>query len=118
MAGRTISTHLDDETVGALRAAAGAENRPTSQLVGAALRSFLKLSPAARRTIYALENNANEDELTYVGRLLSRELIVAQRRFIESKILEGDRQSLLSGTNNELRTEDDIESVASRLCTQ
>ena len=118
MAGRTISTHLDDETVAALRAAAGAENRPTSQLVGVSLRSFLKLSPAARRTIYALENNANEEELTYVGRLLSRELIVAQRRFVENKIIESDNNSILSGTNNALGTEDDIEAVASRLCAQ
>jgi|AntAceMinimDraft_1070359.scaffolds.fasta_scaffold82806_1 predicted transcriptional regulator len=118
MAGRTISTHLDDETVLALKAVAAAENRPTSQLVGTGLRSFIKLSPAARRALYALESTANEEHLTYVGRLLSRELIVARRRFVEHKIIGNENQDVLTGTNNAIRNEDDIEAVASRLCAQ
>lgn len=117
MAGQTVSTHVDQELESRFRDTAKSENRPRSQILGLALRSFLDLAPGSRQALYAIDGSATPDEQDFVARHLSRQVLRAYQTVLENRhIGVGDKASSSAGSNAEPMTEEEVEAEATRAC--
>jgi hypothetical protein len=110
MAG-TVAAHVDEETIARLRAVAAAENRPASQIVAVALRNLLKLSPGARRALYAIDGAADAAERDFIGQLVGRAALKAYEHLLDTR-QSGEPDPM---GNVPADTEDAIEATAVRL---
>lgn len=112
MAGGTVGTHLDEGTLAALKALASIENRPTSQIVGVALKMALDLSPGARRALFAIDGMASEDERAFAMKVIGRSALKAYERILDARRPAENPPSI----NVALDTDEAIEAEAVRLC--
>ena len=112
MAGGTVGTHLDEGTLAALKALASIENRPTSQIVGVALKMALDLSPGARRALFAIDGMASEDERAFAMKAIGRSALKAYERILDARRPAENPPSI----NVALDTDEAIEAEAVRLC--
>ena len=108
---KSIAAHLDEESLQLLKNIAGTENRPVSQIVSVPLRMSLRLSPAVRRALFAIDGTANEQEKTYAAKLIGRSILRAYEGIIESRYPGPVRTE----SNSPLDTEEKIEAEATRL---
>ena len=112
MANRTVAAHLDEATVGRLRAAAAVENRSPSQIQAVALKLMLDLSPGARRALFAIDGIADEAERRLVAKRLGRAALAAYEQMIDAR----SRPEHRGFHEDSPDTEDAIEAEAVRLC--
>ena len=113
MAGGTVGTHLDERTLAALKELASTENRPTSQIVGVALKMALDLSPGARRALFAIDGMASEDERAFAMKAIGRSALKAYERILDARRPAENPPSI----NVALDTDEAIEAEALRLCS-
>jgi len=112
MAAGTVAAHTDEATVARLRRVAGTENRPSSQILGVALKAILTMSPAARRALYAIDGSAEKTEREFAMKLVGRAALKAYEAIIEAR----QRGEYHPAGNAPLDTEESIEAEAVRLC--
>ena len=111
MAERTVAAHLSETHVDRLAALAESEGRSTSQLIAAATKIMLELSPGARRSLLALEG-ASEPERDFAMKMLGRAAMRARERIISSRI----PNDYVPVTNRSLDTDEAIEAEAVAAC--
>lgn len=104
MAGRTIRVELDDATVTALDGLVRQDGRPRSQIVTAAVKTFIDLSPAARLALFAIDGFATDDERNLAMALIGQVAIDVYRGILAA------RQGAVTA---EQEPEADIESLLS-----
>ncbi len=113
MTGGPVGRHTDETTLAALNAVADLENRPKSQLMGTALRTFLELSPSARRVIFTADGLQSQAERAFVMKHIGRAALKAYEQMLDA------RQPTLAAptlSNSALDMEDAIDEAAIRLC--
>lgn len=113
MSTRTVGAHLDAETSDRFRNLTATENRTPSQVLNVALKLLLDLNPGARRTIFAIDGLADEEERSFAARHIGRAALKAYEAIIDARRAE---LGPANGTNEALDTEDAIEAEAVRLC--
>ncbi len=113
MAGGTVGTHIDDVTLASLNAVAEFENRPKSQLLGTALRTFLELSPSARRVIFTADGLHSETERAFIMKHVGRAALKAYEQILDARQTAHAVDPL---SNAPLDTEEAIDEAATRLC--
>lgn len=111
MAGRTVAAHLSETHADRLAALAESEGRPTSQLIAAATKMMLELSPGARRSLLALEGSS-ELERKFAMKMLGRAAMRARECIVSSRV-PGDYVPV---TNQPLDTDEAIEAEAVAAC--
>jgi hypothetical protein len=113
VAGGTVGTHIDEVTLTSLNAVAEFENRPKSQLLGTALRTFLELSPSARRVIFTADGLHSETERAFVMKYIGRAALKAYEQMLDVRQPTLAAQTL---SDSALDMEDAIDEAAIRLC--
>jgi hypothetical protein len=113
VAGGTVGTHIDESTLLSLNAVAELENRPKSQLMATALRTFLELPPGARRVMFTVDGLSSQAERAFVMKYVGRAALKAYERVVDAR-----HSSLPVETtgNAALDTEEAIDEEAVRLC--
>jgi hypothetical protein len=118
MAGQTISAHVDGPLVQRLKEIAKVDNRPSSHIVGVALKSFLAMTPSARRVAFSIDGSCSAQEQEFAARIVSRSMLKAYQAILESQQMDAIRERQpQAGTNSDLLTEEDIENEAVRACS-
>ncbi len=112
MAGGTVGTHVDENTIAALEAVVELENRPKSQVLGVALKAFLALPASARRVMFAIDGMADQEERAFAMKLVGRSALKAYERILDARQGQTPHRS----SNAALETEEAIEEAATRLC--
>jgi len=113
MAGGTIGAHVDDPTLSALKDVVATENRPTSQVLGVALKAILGLSPGARRALFAIDGIATTEERAFAMKAIGRSTRKAYEHILDSRHSGELPQGL---TNMPEGDEESVEAEAVRLC--
>lgn len=109
--GKSIATHLDEESLQLLKDVSAAENRPISQIVSVPLRLSLRMSPAVRRALFAIDGASNEVEKAFASKVIGRSILKAYDGILDAKYLNVKRVE----SNSVLDTEEKIEAEATRM---
>jgi hypothetical protein len=117
MAGRTISSVMDEPVARAVAEVARIEDRTPSQVVNAAVRFYMQLPDAARRSLRSIEALGTEQEQAEAIRSVARSLAessfaIASRRASEQ--IRANNPALL----DKLKTEENAMAEAVRLCRE
>ena len=111
MASGTVGVHLDKLTIERLRAMASVENRSPSQIQAVALKLFLDMPTGARRSLFAIDGIANEDEREFAAKALGRAALAAYDRIIDARHRQTHERSDVT-----LESDEAVEAEAVRLC--
>ena len=119
MPGKTVSSHFDADLVSLLEDVSKADGHVPSRLVSASARIFLSMTPHARRIAIKMEGEGTPVERDFLVRFISRAALVAYQTILEERNLDRIREAEgLDGTNTTLRSEEEIEAEAVRLCAK
>jgi hypothetical protein len=100
-----------------LREAVRVDGRSARMIAAPAIKMFLDISPASRRSIYSIQESATETEKAFLARLLGRQILRGHHAIIERRYGDANREALQgSGSNAMPMTEEDLENEAARLC--
>ena len=117
MPGKTVSSHFDDELASLLEDVSKAEGHAPSRIVSTGARSFLSMSPPARRVAITMKGSATQAERDFLARFLSRATLLAYQAILEERNLDRIREAEAgNGASAKFCSEEDIEAEAARLC--
>lgn len=118
MPGKTVSSHFDEDLASLLEDVSKADGHAPSRLVSTGARTFLSMSPPARRVAITMEGAATHGERDFLARFVSRAALLAYQAILEERNLDRIRETEgHEGTNTALCSEEDIEAEAARLCS-
>ena len=108
---KSIAAHLDPASLQLLKEISATENRPVSQIVSVPLRLSLRMSPAVRRALFAIDGSAREEEQALATKIVGRSILRSYEAILEQRYLAAKQ----TGSNSPLDGEEKIEAEAVRL---